>query len=526
MTVEDTATVTARQAVAVGPSTDVLTDLLTGPGIDALPRRAAAVAPGRCALRGPRGELTYGDLDQRVTRFAAALHDLLGHRQAVVAVASVLAPEFAVAYYGVARAGGVSVVTNPLLPVPALQYALRTSGAELAVVPPEAWLGLQPVLADLPALRHLVLTHRSADVPSSVPTVADLVARDCPAAPEPVAHGTASILFTSGTTGAPKAVPLTHGNLLVNAAQTAHAQGVTGASVLLNYLPTFHTMHLNTAVCAAATQVLYEGSDVAGSIAVANRCEVTHYYSLPMRLAMLAGHPGLASMRLSTVAALLSGGSALPPALATRLSAALGLPVVQGYGLAEASPLTHFNAPEDPRSGSCGTPVAGTEARIVHIEDRTVAAVGEAGELQVRGPQVMSGYLGEPVTDVLDADGWLSTGDVARMDEDGHLYLVDRLKDVFKVDNFLVSPTELEAVIRQHPSVADCVVVDRPDPLHGAVACALLVLRADCPGDVIRFVNGRVPYYLQLDEAIAVESIPRSRNGKVQRRELRDRFSA
>lgn len=525
MTAEPT-TIAARQAVAAGPSSDVLTDLLTGPGIDALPRRAATAAPGRCAVRGQRGELTYGELDERVTRFAAALHDLLGRQGAVVAVASVLTADFAVAYYGVARAGDVSVVANPLLPTQALEYALRTSGAAVAVVTPEAWVGLRPVLDRLPALRHLVLTHRSDAVPSSVPTIADLVARDRPPAPEPTEHGVASILFTSGTTGAPKAVPLTHRNLLVNAAQTAQAQGVTDASVLLNHLPTFHTMHLNTAVCAVATQVLYEGGDVAGSVAAANHHGVTHYYSLPMRLATLAAHPGLSSLRLTTTTALLSGGSALPPALAARLSAALGVPVVQGYGLAEASPLTHFNAPSDPRSGSCGTPVAGTQSRIVHIEDRTVLPIGEVGELQVRGPQVMSGYLGGHDQSVLDDDGWLSTGDVARMDADGHLYLVDRLKDVFKVDNFLVSPTELEAIVREHPSVADCVVVDRPDPVHGATACALLVLRDGKPGDVVRFVNGRVPYYLQLDEVVAVEAIPRSRNGKVQRRELRDRFGS
>jgi long-chain acyl-CoA synthetase len=514
-------------ACAAGPSLDLLADLMTGPRIDALPRRAAQQAPERCALRGPGGELSYRELDDQVDHFASALRDLLGHSGSVVAVASVLDPAFAVAYYGVARAGNVSVVANPLLPVQGLEHVLRASGAELAVVTPQACTALASVRDRLPALRHVVLTHRSDDASTDLPTVADLVAKGATltAVPEPptTQDSVASILFTSGTTGAPKAVPLTHHNLIVNAAQTAHAQDLTSTSVMLNYLPTFHTMHLNAAVCAVATQVLYVGGDVVGSIAAANEHGVTHYYSLPMRLATLAAEPELPSLQLTTVTALLSGGSALPPATATALAKALGLPVVQGYGLAEASPLTHFNAPDEPRTGSCGTPVAGTESRVVDIANRSVLPVGEVGELQVRGPQVMSGYLGVPRTDELDEAGWLSTGDVARMDAEGYLYLVDRLKDVFKVDNFLVSPTELEGVVRQHPSVADCVVVDQPDPVHGALACALLVLRDNgVPAAVSGFVNDRVPYYMRLHRVQVVESIPRSRNGKVQRRDLRE----
>jgi long-chain acyl-CoA synthetase len=492
--------------IVTGPPLDVLADLMTGPRIDALPRRAARQAPDRCALGG----LTYRELDERIDQFAAALGELLGHAGAVVAVSSVLDPVFAIAYYGVARAGNVSVVVNPLLPVPALEYALRTSNAELAVVTPETAAALAPLRDRLPALRHVIHTD----------AVTELVARG--AAPEPTTtmDSVASILFTSGTTGAPKAVPLTHRNLIVNAAQTAHAQGLNGTSVMLNYLPTFHTMHLNAAVCATATQVLYAGNDVLGSLVAADKHRVTHYYSLPMRLATLATYPDLG--RLTTVTALLSGGSALPPATASALATALGVPVVQGYGLAEASPLTHFNAPDEPRAGSCGRPVAGTESRIVDIADRSVLPFGEVGELQVRGPQVMSGYLGVPETAELDDAGWLSTGDVGRLDADGFLYLVDRLRDVFKVDNFLVSPTELEGVVRQHPSVADCVVVDQPDPVHGALACALLVLRDNgVPDAVTEFVNDRVPYYMRLRQVRVVDSIPRSRNGKVQRRDLR-----
>lgn len=511
-------TVSPMTGTVRGESLDDIDDLVVEAGIGNLPHRVAAARPTASAFRSASEDLTYRELAERVDRCAAGLRRLLGRDGVVVAVAQVLDPVFAVVYYGIARAGDISAVVNPLLHTDGLVRLLRACGAEAAILTPAMWESLAPVRDGVPLLRDVVLT---SDLP-------DLPCDHASALVEPAWDSVASIVFTSGTTGAPKAVPLTHRNLTVNAAQTVHAQDLDSSAVMFNYFPTFHTMHLNAAVLAGATQVLYTSPDVVGSLEVADHYGVTHYYSLPMRLAMLADDRRVPERPLPTVRALLSGGSALAPRTAATLAQRFGVPVVQGYGFAEASPLTHFNRFDDPRPGSCGRPVAGTECRVVDIDTREVLPAGEKGEVQIRGPQLMRGYLGQPTTAELDADGWFATGDVGRIDTDGFLFLVDRIRDVFKCDNFLVSPTEIEAVLRRHPAVADCAVVDTPDEVSGAVAYGLVVLRntADTaePAAIRLAVNAHLPSFMRLAHVEPVAEIPRTRHGKVLRREIRDQL--
>jgi long-chain acyl-CoA synthetase len=530
-------------SIAGGRPLDTVAGMLPpGSRIDDLVSRAARSAPHRIALRtadpqSAAAEVTYAELDASITGCAVALAGLLGRTPAVVAVASLLHPDFARVYYGISRGGHTSAILNPLLPGAALVHILNTSGARLAVLSPRMWREIRPLRAELTALRHLVLTERDDDT-DDLPVLGELpflgeplVLGELPAAGELDPIGSrepACVLFTSGTTGAPKAVPLTHRNLVVNAAQTADAQQLSEDSVLFNYLPTFHTMHLNAGVHAVATHVLGLGDDATWSIEAADRHRATHYYSLPVRLSRLAVDPRLPRLRLSTVQALLSGGSALPPPTAAALAAHFGVPVVQGYGLAEASPLTHSSRLDDARPGSCGRPLAGTESRIVEVNSRAVLPIGEKGEVQIRGPQMMTGYLGQKSTSEIDAEGWFSTGDIGRFDADGYLYLTDRLKDVFKCDNFLVSPTEIEAVLRRHPAVEDCVVVDQADEFSGAVAYALVVFRepeAD-PAAVMAFANSSLPYFMQVRHVEPVASVPRSPNGKIRRPDLRQVVAA
>jgi long-chain acyl-CoA synthetase len=310
---------------------------------------------------------------------------------------------------------------------------------------------------------------------------------------------------------------------------------------MLNHLPTFHPMHLNSGILAGATQVLCDVPEAAESVRLANRYGASHYYSLPVRLAAMAGSSELAGLRLETVRVIASGGSALPAAAAETLSEHFGIPVIQGYGLAETSPLTHSDTPADWLPGTVGRPVAETECRIVEVSSRKVLGTGEVGEVQVRGPQLMLGYLEKSTAPAVDEDGWLSTGDVGRVADDGRLVLTDRLKDVFKRDNWLVSPTAVEHALQRCPEVRECVVVDHPDPSCGAVATAFVVLTgraadfaggpsasADLPAVVRRLtaeVNATLPYYQQLEHIEVVDSIPRSPNGKIPRRELRSRMA-
>ncbi|MEU6172894.1 class I adenylate-forming enzyme family protein [Streptantibioticus parmotrematis] len=493
--------------------------------VDALLSEAAAAHPGRTAVIAEGRGIGFAALDRKVTAVASALRELLPEPGAVVATASVLHPDFAVAYYAAARAGHVAAVVNPLMREEALLHVLTLSGAQAAFVDATVYERLAAVRDRLPSLRHIVLIGPATGQEPTMDTLAAGSATDF--APVPVAPDDVAVIqFTSGTTGLPKAVRLSHRNVTVNAAQIAAAHKLDGDAVAVNHLPTYHPMHLNSAFRAGATQVLFAGPDPAEAVAAANRYGATHFYSLPVRLARLAADPSLEGLRLTTVKRIASGGSGLPVAAARRLTQRFGIPVFQGYGLAETAPLTHSDDPDHPVHGSVGTPVAGTECRVVDIDTRAVLTEPDAvGEIQLRGPQVMLGYLGGPDGTGLEPDGWFSTGDAGRVDGDGRLFLVDRLKDVFKCDNFLVAPSEVESALLGHAAVREAVVFDLPDPFSTAVAGALLVLRAGTSLEgVLEEVNSRLPYYQQVRYAETVGTIPRSGNGKIQRRMLRDQL--
>ncbi|RDG36582.1 AMP-binding protein [Streptomyces corynorhini] len=525
-----------RDSTVEGPPLDVLARLTGGPRVDCLLSRAARRGPGRLALSGPSGDLTYATLEERATRCAAALRELAGGPGAVVGIAAVLDTSFAVAYFGASRARHVSAMFNPLLREERLTHVLRSAGARTVIVPPEMYGRIQAVRGNLPALRTVVLTHRAegfraagAEVPA-LDELIDAAPRTAPPAeaeaeaeadPEDVAN----LQFTSGTTGAPKTVMLTHRNLTVNAAQTAYSHRLAPESVLLNTLPSFHLMHLNIAVTVGATHLLRPGDDLVPALREGARRGATHFYSLPVRLARLAADDRLPELSVPTLRAVLSGGSALPARTAAVLGGHFGVPVVQGYGLAETAPSTHFDDLAGPVAGSSGRPVPGTACRIVDPRTRAVLPVGGRGEIQVKGPQLMKGYLGKERKESVDPDGWFSTGDIGETDAQGRLFVVDRVKDVFKCDNWLVSPLEIENVLARCPGVKDCAVFDHPDEFSGAVAHALVVLADEDAdqGAVTRFVNDQLPYYQHIKYLDVVPRIPRSPTGKIQRRDLRER---
>ncbi|WP_103533385.1 AMP-binding protein [Streptomyces sp. SM11] len=519
---------------------DVLTGLPTR--ADLLLRASSRTGADRPALIVGSTKLRYADLDGAVDRCAAVLHTRFGAAGAVVAIGAELHPDVVVAYHGALRSGNLALPVVPLLREQQLQYVLGTSGARAAFVGPAQYRRLRRVLKGLPELELVVVLGQGAEsTDREGPHFVELL--DGAGNVEPPEHPAqpddpAALHFTSGTTGMPKAVVLSHRNVTVNAVQTARAHGLGPDSVSLVHFPSYHPMHMNAAIAAGAAQVLVPGPDPAEAVEEARRRGVTHFYSLPARLTQLAAYPRLSELTLPAAHMIASGGSALAPAVATALGDHFGLPVVQGYGLAETSPLTHFDRPGDPRPGSVGAPVEGTGHRVVSLDDGRVLPTGESGEIQVRGPQVMLGYLDQGITSVVDADGWLSTGDVGRTDEDGRLFLTDRLKDVFKCDNWLVSPSEIENALAEDPAVADSVVLDRPHPVSGAVAHAVLVLAGDAGADsnsgidadeadrAVARLNERLPYYKRVHTHEVVGQIPRSPNGKIPRRELRASFHA
>ncbi|MFE9291915.1 class I adenylate-forming enzyme family protein [Streptomyces olivaceus] len=504
--------------------------------LDGLLRRTAENFPERVAVRDEHGAIGYGKLDAYADRFARALLRLTGGRQTAVGVAGVLDPVFAAGFYGTSRSGNRVVMVNPLIREAALEHVFRSAGVEIALVPVETAVRLRMVRGHLPALREVFVVDadRAVTLPEGTRPLADLLGRDGPssaALPDPAAvdpDSVACVQFTSGTTGAPKGVQLTHRNLVTNAAQAAHVLGLDADCVCLNHLPLYHLMHLNAAVLAGATQVLCHDPDPVASFAAAADAGATHYFGLPVRLTRLAADQRLAAVvpgpKLRLIA---SGGSALAPAVAGRLREQLGVPVIQGYGLAELSPLSHNDRPERSKPGSVGPAVPGTECRIVDLETGVDLGTGRPGEVLLHGPQLMAGYLNLPDAPDIDTDGWFHTGDVGYQDGDGWLFLVDRIKDVFKVDNELVSPSEIERILMRDVDVADCVVADIPDEFSGATVWAGIVPAGSGPVDlraVVERANAQLADHQRIRRAEQLTAVPRSPNGKAGRRLLREQL--
>lgn len=510
--------------------------------LDGLLRRAALRDPSGWALRtgaGPGSRaVTFAELDAEADRFAAYLEHARGRRGARIGIANTLDPVFAAAYYGTARSGNTVVLVNPLIKEAGLAHVFAAAAVEMAFVPAATAELLVKLRDRLPALTTVVVTDAPDEVVPGdcLPLAAVLDRAPVPAA-RPLDTGPGldedvCIQFTTGTTGRPKGVRLTHRNLVANAAQIAGAHRLDADSVTLNHLPLYHVMHLNSAVYAGACQVLATDPDPVASLALAAETSATHYYGLPARLHALARDERPAGPVPHSLTAVLSGGTALSPAAARALSERLGVPVVQGYGMAELSPLSHCQDPRSPKSGSVGPAVPGTECRVVDLESRQPLDVFATGEVQVRGPQVMAGYLddghGGAVPSPIDADGWFSTGDVGYRTEDGVLFLVDRLGDVFKYDNELVSPSAVEAVVSDDPRVAECIVTGWPDAVHGAVVWLGIVLcdptdpgLLDVLDSIVDAANGRLAPFEQIRRVEVLDAVPRNHVGKPERRGLR-----
>ncbi|MEU8891645.1 class I adenylate-forming enzyme family protein [Streptomyces sp. NPDC048442] len=518
--------------------------------LDALLREAAVRDCEGIALRTEDTAVDFAALDARADRVAAWLEqENEGRRGVRTGVVPALGPDFAALYYGTVRSGATAVLVHPMAAEEGLRHVLATAEVEVAFVPATTAKVLTAMRDALPRLRTVVVTDGPHGPVRDGTVPLELALESAPQAPEGHPADPASIAavqFTTGTTGPPKGVLLTHRNLVANAKQTAVAHRLDCTSVTLNHLPFFHVMHLNSAMYAGACQVLCQDPDPFASLAAAAGAGATHYYGLPARLHRLAADPRLAAAGPAPggtrLTAVLSGGSALRPQAAHLLRERLGVPVVQGYGMTELSPLTHCQRPGRHRPGTVGEALPGTQCRLVDLASRLPVGPGATGEVQVRGPQLMAGYLGDRRPQRIDADGWFSTGDVGHLDEEGELCLVDRVDDLFSYDNEIVSPSRIEGVLREDPRVADCIVADRPDDVHGALAWAGIVLRedprprsGDDPGaagravaDVLASItaraNGHLADHEHIRQAEALESVPRSPAGKPERRALRARL--
>jgi long-chain acyl-CoA synthetase len=437
---------------------------------------------------------------------------------------------FVASYLAVLGAGCVAVPLNPSSPGPELTRELASVGARAVIAGPAGKAALSALdRSHLPALEHVVASP-GGEVPGAL-LLDDLLA----SAPAPMverdADDLAVLIFTSGTAGSPKAAMLTHGNLLSNLEQCqAHpGRAQTPDDVAFAVLPFFHIFGLNVVLGltlkAGATALTVERFDPqTGLESVANH-GVTVISGAPAMWAAWAGQPGAPADAFAGVRLATSGAAKLDPLVAKAMQDRFGLEVSEGYGLTEASPVVSSAHGTDAPAGSIGIPLPGVSVRLVDADGQD-SLVGDAGEVWVQGDNVFGGYWEDPVAtaEALTPDGWLRTGDVAVVDDDGYLFLVDRAKDLIIVSGFNVYPAEVEDVIAEHPAVAQVAVVGVPHPHSGEAVKAYVVVadgRSVEEDDIIRHCEAHLARYKCPQKVMFVDELPQSATGKVLRKLLR-----
>jgi acyl-CoA synthetase (AMP-forming)/AMP-acid ligase II len=484
-------------------------------------------------IDAPTGRvLTYGELSERVRALAAGLAERgFGHGD-VLGVYLPNLPEYAVAFHGAAAAGGMCTTMNPLYTAREVAYQLGDAGARMLLTVP-AFAEAAHQAAEEAGVETLVAVGGG----NGMAALEELYG-DTATAPEPAidpATDLAVLPYSSGTTGLPKGVMLTHRNLVGNLRQLQAAFPIGVDDVLIGCLPFFHiygmTVIMNQGLRAGGTIVTMPRFDLEQFLEVLEAHRVTRAYVVPPIALALAKHPSVDEHDLSALDVIMSGAAPLGAELAERVAERIACTVVQGYGLTETSPVTHVIRPTAPnRPGSIGPPLPNTECRIVDPESGADVPAGERGELWVRGPQVMKGYLNNPeaTAATLDPEGWLHTGDVAVVHADGYFEIVDRLKELIKYKGFQVAPAELEALILTHPQVSDVAVVGIPDPEAGEIPKAYVVPAGDGldPDELIEWVAGRIAPQKRVRLVEQIDEIPKSPSGKILRRVLVERERA
>ena len=443
--------------------------------------------------------------------------------------------EFAITYHAATLAGGIPTLLNPSYREREIRYQLENSGATFLIT--DAPLLENVNLAGLPALRR-VFTTRSGS--SSCEEFASLLRPTSASFPNALLspqETIAALPYSSGTTGLPKGVMLSHYNLVANVYQILgpNAAELSPDEIMLCFLPLYHiyglTVALTLSLALGSTLVLMPRFDVQKLCTLLVQEGVTMMPVVPPAINALcqAAEAGIFPKN-HKVRWIKCGAAPLAPELARRLTDLTGITVNQGYGMTEASPVTHvgYNAPpEMNRPASIGQPLALTDCRIVDLEGNEVAP-GEQGELVMRGPQIMLGYWKEPqATAAALRDGWYFSGDIVRRDSDGFYYVLDRSKEMIKYKGFPVAPAEVESVLLEHSAVRDCGVVAKPDLAAGEIPCAFVVLREGfTPSDALAkqlcdFVADRLARHKQPREVRFVDVVPRTPSGKILRRELR-----
>ena len=488
--------------------------------------RAARHFPAKEALRFEDRSWTYAELRAEVDRVAHGLVALGIGRGDRVALFLPNIPAFPIVYLAAQKVGAISVSVNTMLTAHELEYVLEDSGAETLFTVADLLPQLSGLVGDVLDPTRVVVCEGEADGFRSLEGLSD---DESPfACTELDRDDQAAVLYTSGTTGKQKGAVLSHGNVVSNTNATAHALRVDPDDRLLLFLPLFHCFAqnfiLNTAFVSAATVVLHRRFVPEVIVRSVREDAVTMFFGVPtVFIGLLNGN--VPQEHVAGVRYFFSAAATLPVEVAQRWHEVYGMPIFEGYGLTETSPFATYNHEWQHRPGSVGTPIEMVEVCIVDTDDDPVAA-GAWGEILIKGPNVMLGYWQRPgeSAEALRG-GWFHTGDIGYLDEDGFLFIVDRVKDMINLAGFKVWPREIEEVLYEHPAIAECAVVAMPDPVKGELPRALIVVKDghEVTSEALeelcreRLATYKVPALFEV-----VSELPKSATGKILKRVLRE----
>jgi long-chain acyl-CoA synthetase len=482
---------------------------------------SAAKVPDLPAIRLGEAELTYAALDELSARMATLLTERGLRPGDRVGVMLPNVPQFPVAYYGVLRAGGVVVPMNVLLKRREIAFYLEDSGAKLLL----AWHGFCAEAEGGAADAEVDLIEVEPE------GFAALLAEHepTPGLADTDEDDTAVILYTSGTTGKPKGAELTHANLFRNADVSSRTTSeIAAGDVVFGGLPLFHsfgqTVSMNASLMVGACLTLVPKFDPGEALETMQRDRVTHFYGVPTMYGALLHHPERERYDTSSLRTCITGGASMPVEVLRGFEQAFGAIVLEGYGLSETSPVSSSNHPDRERKpGSIGTPLEGVEMKVFDEDDNEVAQ-GEVGEIVIRGHNIMKGYWQRPdATEEAMRGGWFHSGDMARVDEEGYFYIVDRKKDLIIRGGYNVYPREVEEVLYEHPKIREAAVIGVPHEQWGEEIGAAVVLhegeRLD-PEEVSAYVKERIAAYKYPRLVWFIEELPKGPTGKILKREI------
>ncbi|MFQ6014312.1 MAG: long-chain fatty acid--CoA ligase [Anaerolineae bacterium] len=512
--------------------------------------------PSNTATIFLNNRMSYKELNDHVNQLANAFIGLGIRKGDRVAIYLPNCPQYVITYYAILKAGAVVVPFNPLYAAREVEHQLKDSGAETIVVLSRFYPTVQGVRANT-GLKNVIVTNIKEYFPPLIKFLftllkekkeghrvklqagdhwfQDLLARYPATKPdvEVTASDTACLLYTGGTTGVPKGAELSHRNLVANTMQTKawFAKAQEGAEVILTSLPLFHsygmTTCMNNAIYLSSAMILIPNPrDLKDVLKNIDKHQPTIFPGVPTMYVAINNFPDIGKYDLSSIKACISGAAGLPVEVQTKFQALSGGKLVEGYGLSEASPVTHANPLFGlNKIGTIGLPFPDTDVKIVDVETgQKELPVGETGELVIKGPQVMKGYWNRPeeTKNTLRA-GWLYTGDIAKMDEDGYFAIVDRKKDMIIAGGFNIYPREIEEVLYEHPKVEEVCVAGIPDPYRGETVKAYIVLKEGQTATVeeIRdFCRENMARYKVPTDIEFRSELPKTMVGKILRRVL------